>query len=450
MGQQSDPAVIAQFGLYDAPKLQNFIQQKGQAMAAISHRSNLEYHFRIVDSPVVNAFAVPGGYVYFTRGIMAYFNNEAQFAGVLGHEIGHIAARHSVQQQTKSTLAQVGLLAGMVLAPNVASQLGDAASQGLGLLFLKFGRDDERQADKLGVEYSSKIGYDAEEMADFFLTLSRQSKQSGAEEIPDFLSTHPNPEDRYEAVNKLAFDWKKKLKLTHAKVDRAEYLRLIDGLVYGEDPRQGFVENFVFYHPELKFKFPIPNGWAYMNSPQQFQMAPKDGKAMMSLSLAPGETLEAAAKQLLQQYQLQPVESKSVTVNGLPALAIIADQQPQQQAQQQQQQQQQAIRTLIYLIKYGDNIYSMIGISAAENFTNYFPMFSNTMQNFSVLSDPDKLNRKPERIDIKTIAQTTTLGNAFQKYNVPEKRMEELAILNGMQLTDQVEKGTLIKVLENY
>lgn len=442
MGQQSDPAVIAQFGLYQDEELQKFIQEKGQAMATISHRPNLEYTFRIVDSPVINAFAVPGGYVYFTRGIMAHFNNEAQFAGVLGHEIGHITARHTVQQQSKSTLAQVGLIAGMVLSPELA-QMGDAASQGLGLLFLKFGRDDERESDRLGVEYSSKIGYDADEMADFFLTLQRQ-QEGGGSVLPNFMSTHPNPADRYNTVNKLAGEWKQQLQLTNAKVNRDSYLKMIDGIVYGEDPKQGFVENNTFYHPELKFKFPIPTGWDHSNSPQQFQMAPQDGKAMMSLTLAQGESLEAAAQQLLQGYGLQASESKSVTVNGLPALAIVAD--LQQQAQEQQQQQQ--IRVLMYLIKYGGNIYNLMGMSSPNDFNTYFPLFTATMQNFSALTDPDKLNRQPERVRVKTVQQTATLAQIFRTYNVSDTRMEEMAILNGMQLTDQIQRGTLIKVVE--
>lgn len=441
LGQQSDPAVLAQFGLYENQQLQSFIQAKGEAMAAVSHRSKLTYQFKVVDSPVVNAFALPGGYVYFTRGILAHFNNEAQFAGVLGHEIGHVAARHSVQQQTKATLAQVGLIAGMIISPEFA-QFGDAASQGLGLLFLKFGRDDERESDRLGVEYSSKVGYDAEEMADFFLTLNRLQSQNG-QAIPDFMSTHPNPADRYETVNQLAFDWKKQLNMTVANVNRNNYLKLIDGLVYGEDPRQGFVENNAFYHPELKFKFPIPATWQHQNSPQQFQMAPQDGKAIMNLTLAPGETLEAAAQQTLKQFSLQVVDSKSTTVNGLPALAVIADQQQQQQAQQQQTQ---VIRTLTYFIKYGGNIYSIMGISTANDFNNYTQAFTNTMENFSALTDPEKLNRQPERIKVETVNQTATLSQIFQRNNIKEDRMQELAILNGMELNDRVEKGTMIKL----
>jgi len=191
MGKEADPQIVMQYGLYQNAELQNFITQKGREMVAVSHRPNIAYEFKIVDSDVLNAFAIPG-YVYFTRGIMAHFNNEAEFAGVLGHEIGHITARHSVSQQSKAMLGQVGLIGAMVINPQLA-QFGEAASQGLGLLFLKFGRDAERQSDQLGVEYSTKIGYDAAEMAGFFQTLERKGQASGAEELPNFLSTHPNP-----------------------------------------------------------------------------------------------------------------------------------------------------------------------------------------------------------------------------------------------------------------
>ncbi|MEJ8803810.1 M48 family metalloprotease [Pontibacter sp. H249] len=438
MGQEADPQIVAQFGLYDDPAMQRFIDVKGQQMVAISHRSDIKYSFKVLDSPVLNAFAVPGGYVYFTRGIMAHFNNEAQFAGVLGHEIGHIAARHTVQQQSKAILAQVGLIAGMVLAPELA-QFGEAASQGLGLLFLKFGRDAERESDRLGVEYATKIGYDADEMADFFLTLQRKQQESGSA-IPEFLSTHPDPGNRYTTVQQLATEWKQKLSLTTLDVNRNNYLKMIDGMIYGEDPKQGFVENNVFYHPELKFQFQIPTNWSYMNSPQVFQMGAKDGKAMMNLTLAPGNSLEEAAQQMMQQYKLTPVKSGNTTVNGLPALAIIAD--------QQQEQQQATIRTLTYLIQYDGRIYSIMGITTAPQFDAYAQLFSNTMESFRQLTDASKINKQPERIQIKPVKQTSTLAQALQSYSQESKRLEEIAVLNGMQLQDRVEKGMLIKVIE--
>lgn len=437
MGQQYDPEIVGFFGLYEDKALQSFIDKKGQEMAAISHRSKLNYDFKIVDSPVVNAFAVPGGYVYFTRGIMAYFNNEAEFAGVLGHEIGHIAAKHSAKQYSKSMLAQVGLVAGMVISPEFA-QFADIAQQGVGLLFLKFGRDAERESDKLGVEYSTKIGYDAEEMADFFLTLNRISLAQGGEKVPSFLSTHPDPENRYEAVQELAAKWQQKANVTNLKENRNEYLRLIDGLVYGEDPKQGFVEDDIFYHPVLKFKFPIPAQWTFQNTPQQVQMAHKDGRAIMILQLASGNSLETAAQSVLDKNQLKLVESKKVTVNGLPSMAMIAD----------QIQEQQTLRTLTYLISYGGNIYTIMGISTDKEFQAFQSVFVNTMTNFDKLADSSKLNRKPERIKIETVKNTGTLSDIFRSLQVEKDRMQELAILNGMELNDRVEKGTLVKTIK--
>lgn len=437
MGQQSDPEIKAFFGIYDDEKLQRFINEKGQQMAAISHRKDLKYEFKVVDSPVVNAFAVPGGYVYFTRGIMAHFNNEAEFAGVLGHEIGHITARHSAKQYSNAQLAQIGLIAGSVISPEFA-QMADLASTGVQLLFLKFGRDAEKQSDELGVEYSTKIGYDASEMAGFFQTLDRM--REGGEEVPTFLSTHPDPVDREKKVAKSAANWKRKTNASDLKVNRDSYLRMIDGIIYGEDPKQGFVENNVFYHPDLKFQFPVPSQWTVQNTPQQVQMGAKDGRALMMLTLAQGNSLEGAAQNVLKQYQLNLVESKKINVGGLPAVALIAD--------QAQQQQEQGVRTLVYLIQYGNNIYSMIGASSLADFNNYFQLFQNTMGGFSVLTDQDKLNRQPQRVRIKTVQQNGTLGQALNSYRMDQKKMEELAVLNGMALNDQLQKGMLIKILE--
>jgi predicted Zn-dependent protease len=436
MGQQSDPEIVAYFGLYDDPQLQSFITAKGKEMAAISHRPNLAYEFKVVDSPVINAFAVPGGYVYFTRGIMAHFNNEAEFAGVLGHEIGHVTARHSVIQQRNQFFGQLGLLAGVILVPQLG-QFVEPLSQGMQLALLKFGRDAERQSDKLGVEYSSQIGYDATEMAGFFETLERQQENSGAGDIPPFLSTHPSPDERNATVEKMALAWQKKSKKTDFDVNRDSYLRKIDGLILGEDPKQGFVENNAFYHPVLKIQFPIPGGWKHQNTPQQFQMAPKEGDAIMMLTLAPGASLEEAAKTILEQFKLELVESKKESINGMPSLVMVAD----------QKQEQGTIRVLSSLIQFEGNIYSFMGITDLAKFGSYQPLFLSTIRSFKELRDSEKLNRKPDIIKIKTVPQQMTLQSALQHFGMPADRYEELALLNGMLLNDQLSKGMLIKVV---
>lgn len=449
MGLQYDPSVVANFGLYEDEKIQAFIQEKGKEMGKISHRPNLDYQFKVLNSPVVNAFAVPGGFVYFTRGILAHFNNEAEFAGVLGHEIGHVTARHSASQQSKQVLAQVGLVAGMVVSEDFA-QFAGAAQQGLGLLFLKFGRDDESQSDQLGVEYSTKIGYDAHQMADFFGTLGRLSEKAG-QSIPTFMSTHPDPADRYNKVHKAAEKWQRDYNKSQLAINRESYLQMIDGLVYGEDPREGFVENNVFYHPQLKFQYPVPNGWQTQNSPQQVVHAPTDGKGILLFTLAQGGSLQEAAAGVLEQYKLTQREAKNVTVGGLPAMALVADQVPQAQEGQPaltpEQVQQNTARVMIYLIQYNNLIYNFLGVASLNDFNNYSLTFNNTMNNFRELTDPDKINRQPERIKIQRVGRTNTLTGVLQSFNMPANRHEELAILNGMKLTDTVEAGTLIKVV---
>lgn len=376
---------------------------------------------------------------------MAHFNSEADFAGVLGHEIGHVTARHSVTQQRNAILGQLGILASVVINPELG-QFAQQASQGLQLLFLKFGRDAERESDKLGVEYSTKIGYDAQQMANFFTTLKRKQSDEAAD-LPSFLSTHPDPGERNVTVSKLATEWKKSLNLTNPKVNRETYLRRIEGIIYGEDPKQGFVEANVFYHPELKFQFPVPAGWTVVNTPQAVHMAPKNGSALLMMTLAPGKTLEESANAVLQRYNLQALNSRNLTVNGLNAIALLADQKPDPQ-QQQQQQQQPAVRTLSYFIQQGTNIYHLVGVTDTNTFGNYEGLFTNTMQNFKTLTDASKLNKKPERVRLKTTTRAGTLQQALESYAISKNRLEEIAILNGMKLTDQIGRGTLIKLVQ--
>jgi predicted Zn-dependent protease len=439
MGQEADPQIVAQFGLYENAALQAFIQEKGKAMAAISHRPNIEYHFKVIDSDVINAFAVPGGYVYFTRGIMAHFNSEADFAGVLGHEIGHIAHRHTVEQQRNQMLGQLGLIAGMIISPTIA-QFGEAASQGLGLMLLKFGRDAERESDQLGVEYSTKIGYDAREMAQFFRTLQRSSEAAGSDPLPNFLSTHPDPGDRLTTVTKLATEWQQRLNLTNPKINRESYLKRIDGLIYGEDPKGGYRENNVFYHPVLKFQFPTPANWRYQNSPQQVALASPDGKALILLMLAQGTSLQQAAQGVLERYKMTNRSYRELNVNGLNAAELYADQVP-------QQGQQGGVRTVSYLIQYGQLIYHMIGVAGPADFAPYERTFLGVMQNFRELTDQAKINKQPDRVRIRTVNSATTLEQALRTYNTPQNKLQELAILNGMNLTDRLSQGTLIKVI---
>ncbi|MCY1721316.1 M48 family metalloprotease [Prolixibacteraceae bacterium Z1-6] len=442
LGTQYDPSVVSTFGLYEDDVLLNFITQKGTEMGKISHRPNLQYHFKVLDSPVVNAFAVPGGYIYLTRGILAQFNNEAELMGVLGHEMGHVTARHTAQQQTRQQLGQVALTAGMIASKEVA-QFANEAMQAMQLLFLSFSRTNEREADRLGVEYSSKIGYDAHKMADFFEVLNKMSMASSHAGVPTWMSTHPDPGERNISVNQTTNEWQAKLPGKSFAVNTNSYLKMIDGIVYGENPRHGFVENSMFYHPDLKFQFPIPNGWELINSPLQVQIVPADQNAAMIFSLASEKNSETAAQKTLSELQLTVIDSKNVKINGLNATTTLS-----QQVSQADNGQQQTLQILSYFIEKEGMIYTFHGLTSEALFNSNKAAFETTMMNFAPLTDSSKLNIQPERIKVITIrSASVTVADAFKYYKVPESKFNELALLNNLELDHTLSKGDMIKVI---
>lgn len=441
MGKQYDPEVVATFGEYKNDALLSLIKQRCNEIAKISHRPNLEWHVKILDSPVVNAFAVPGGYLYFTRGILAHFNSEAEMIGVLGHEMGHVTARHSVSQQSKQQLGQL-LLAGGMLASEKFAQYGQGAMQAMQLMFLKFSRDDESESDRLGVEYMSKIGYDGAKMADFFNVLD---KMSGGNEggIPTFLSTHPNPADRNNTVRRLSEAWKDSLQRSEWKVNSESYLKLIDGIVYGEDPRQGYTEGNTFYHPELRFRFTYPSGWQFENSPLQVATAPKDGKAMVIFTLAQQKTPEEAAQAVTKELGLTVTESKNLTVNSLPAVAVTA-----KQVQQDKSTGQQSANQLMsYYISNAGRVYVFHGVSGENDFKNYQAEIEATLKSFAPLTDQAKINVKPKKVIVKTVKTAGTLSQVLTSFGIPQNRQQEIALLNNMELRDNIPAGKLIKTI---
>jgi predicted Zn-dependent protease len=317
------------------------------------------------------------------------------------------------------------------------------AMEGMQLLFLKFSRDDERQADGLGVEYSSKIGYDAHKMADFFKVLQKMSLAENQGGIPTFLSTHPDPGDRYNSVNQSATKWQTKLSLPQYKVNQDGYLQMIDGIIYGEDPKQGFVEGYTFYHPDLKFKFQFPSGWKLENSPLQVVMIPTDQKAIIIFGMSPQRTLESAVDSTIARHGLTLQGSKRITVNGLPAIMT----QSKQPVQDQSTGATSSNMILSYFISYNNIIYLFHGITTEADFNSYARLFDSSMASFSVLTEASKLNVKPKRVNVVKVQRAGTLSDAFAYYRVPQTQYNELALLNDLELTDQVPTGKLIKII---
>ena len=420
MGQQGAQQVAQEVGLVKDQALQNYLQTVGSGIASKSERPNLPWTFRAVDDPSPNAFALPGGYVFVTRGLLDLMNNEAELASVLGHEIGHVTARHSVHQMSEQQLAQLALGVGAILSPTVA-QLGGAASQGLGLLFLKYSRDDERQADDLGFRYALNQCYDVRYMDDVFRSLQRLGEASKESPLPSWLATHPGEAERIQTIDsKLA--QLQPAQLANTKVNAREYLQRVNGLVYGADPRNGFFQGNTFYHPDLRFQITLPSGWQGQNLSQAVIAVSPQQDGIIQLTLAQGNSPEAAARAFLSQKGIQAGQASQQTVNGVPAVASTF----------QAQTEQGVIQGLAAFFTYNGATYQVIGYAPAQRFGAYESAFRQSLGSFAPVTDSRVLNVQPKKLNVVSLPQQMTLAE-FAQRNPSTIPLAELAIVNQVE-----------------
>jgi predicted Zn-dependent protease len=432
MGQQYAQQIVQTMGVYDNQQVKDYVTKLGMAIATTSERPNLPWAFYVMDDPTVNAFALPGGSIFVTRGILTHMNSEAELVGVLGHEIGHVTARHSVQQMTREQLAQIGLGVGSIISSDIARYAG-LASQGLGVLFLKYGRDAESQSDQLGFKYMVKEGYDPHAMASMFETLQRVSKLEGAGDVPEWESTHPNPGNRIQAtlqrIDTLSVP-KEQL-----RQGRDEYLPILTGMTYGEDPRQGYIEGNTFYHPGLKFKLDLPSGWKSKNSPEALVAISPQQDAMLQLT-APGKgSPDEAAKQFLGQEGIKGSQPSSAPINGLPAVSSYFE----------TQTEQGPIQGMVTFVKYGDLTYQLLGYTPGGKLQTYDETFKHAINSFSELTDKARLDVEPYKVELVKLDKEMSLAEFNQKYpsTIP---VERLAVVNGLDsASDRIPAGTTVK-----
>ena len=445
IGQQSDQQIVAQYGLYDDRALQAYVDDMGQRVLQTSAYSdpttpaeirNTPFYFRLLDSPVVNAFALPGGYVYITRGLLSYLENEAQLAVVLGHEIGHVLAHHASKQALKQQRGQFLLLGGAVAGGvlgggDVAQGILEYGSQGAQLLFLSYGRDAERESDQAGVAYAEFAGYDAAEAARFFVALERLGSESGGG-LPTFLSTHPAPTERQQTIPQLAAQYD-----TGTAVNTEEYLNRVENIVIGEDPRQGFVEGGVFYHPELRFEFAVPRGWQVQNAASAVVMAEPNGRAAIQFTISQESSASAAAQKLAQTQGVTVGNQGRTTVGGNSAYVVEGS----------AAQQNGAVGFAATFVEYGGNVYQFLGLTGAQTYNQYRDELRGVPNSFDRLTDSSKLNRQPSRLEVVTLRNAATLQSLLGGRTIPAGlTAEEIAIMNEVQLNDRLEAGTRVKL----
>ncbi len=450
IGQENDAAIIQQYGLYDNPELLAYVERVGNAVLAESHLRrpetpanirNTPVTFRLLDSPVVNAFALPGGFVYVTRGLLTHLNNEAQLAVVLGHEIGHVAGRHASKRAANQQFGQLALIGGAILGQatlggNAAENIIGIGGQATQYLFLSYGRDDERESDDVGVEYAAKAGYMAGEGSAFFTSLKRISDAAG-QRIPSFQSTHPDPGEREQTILRHASEWAPTTNMT--KVGEAEFLQAIDGMVVGEDPRQGFVENNTFYHPGLRFQFPVPSGYQTINQPSQVVLVESSQQAYVVFTLVQdARSVSDAAQKFAAQEGITVEDQGRNRVGGNEGYYLVAT------ANTEQGQ----LRLKMQYVSYGGTIYSFMGLSAAAGFSGYLPAFNQVMNGFRALTDPQYLNRQPKRLRVTT-ANRAAIFESFLGTRLPAAfSPHSMAIINQVDLSQQIQPGHRLKLLQ--
>jgi predicted Zn-dependent protease len=446
IGKQSSKEIAALFGLYRDPQLERYVTEVGNRVLSSSHLRrpgtaeefrNTPITFTILDSPVINAMALPGGYVYVTRGMLAYLNNEDQLAAVLAHEIGHVAARHAARQAWQQQVGQGLLLGGALIGQGVlglpAQNLLNLGGMAAELLFLRYSRDDELEADQLSVDYSSRAGYDPRQAIRFFQTLNRIQEKEG-QGMPNFLSTHPNPGDRIQRIRELTAGQPPE---KSGSLASARYLNGIDGLVLGEDPRQGFVDGNVFYHPALRFRFPVPRGFKLINQPAQVVMVEDQKRAFLGFAGSGEKSLESAAARFLKQSGLRVIERGAMRSGQFPAFAVVAD---------AQTANGQVVRVMVYFIDYRGSIYQFIGYTAPQAFGAFRGVFLQTMQGFGEIQDPRILNREPVRLALETASRRAPFDDLIPKSLPAPFKPEEVAILNQVDLREAIEPGRILKI----
>jgi predicted Zn-dependent protease len=256
--------------------------------------------------------------------------------------------------------------------------------------------------------------------------------------LPGWFSTHPSPQDRVQVIRVRAKEWQQKLGLRDSKINRELYLRRIDGLLFGDDPRQGYVDGNIFYHPGLRFQFPVPTKWKLSHKPSQVQMVSEGEDAVILLSATSGSSSREAAREFVTKTGAAVISSDGIQVNGLSSQRITSE----------VRTEKAVTRLMSYFIEKGKSVFVFHGLTSVERFQNYGPLFENTMRQFRELSDPRRIDVKPDRIRIRATRSSDTLENALRSLNVPNEKLKEVALLNGGNLNQIVPANTLIKVVE--
>lgn len=445
-GAKAHPQLVAEFGGAMTGTQADYVATVGKNIAVQSGLSGARSDFTVtlLNSPVNNAFAIPGGYIYTTRQLVALMNNEAELAGVLGHEVGHVSARHSAKRQSAATKnAIIGVL-GAVLTGVVAgnSQIGQMLQkgflQGSQLLTLKYSRGQETEADNLGVAYLKKAGYDPRAMSTVLASLAAQNSldaqlMGSTDKVPEWASTHPDPASRVTAALAQAGANAKGI------TNRDTFLTRISGLTYGDDPKQGIVEGRKFTHPDLKLSFEAPSGFFLVNGTRAVSISGQSAKGQFTGGKISGD-LDAYVREAFgtlteaNQPKIDPGTIQHTTVNGIPAAYATAS----------VNSGDGQVDVTVFAYQFAaDSAYHFVTIAPTGGTNVFSPMFG-SMRRITVA---EAVAVKPRKLVVITAKKGDTVASLAGRMAYTDAQVDRFRILNGLSAMATIAEGQKVKIV---
>lgn len=447
LGRKTNQQVLQQYAVYDDKELQDYVQQVGQKLAAKGHRSDLVYRFTVLDSKEVNAFALPGGYIYITRGIMSYLNSEAELAAVLGHEIGHVTARHAVRQYSAAQMANIGATLGAIFIPGMNTAAGNQLTQLFGTALLRgYGRDHELEADELGAEYLARVGYQPEAMLEVIRTLKSQesfeimaAREEGREPniYHGLFSTHPDNDTRLKEVVGHANKYHDP-NLTYR--GRDIFLQKTDGMIFGDSPREGILRGRNFYHPDLGFSLQLPQDWNVTNRPDQLLISAPGGAAIMQMAVEDINKRIPPREFMTTRLGLKSLSGdQALNIHGNQAHTGLA---PINTSFGQ--------RTARFTVIYFDNrAYILVGVAReAKAAAKYDQEFLSTAQSFHAMTVNERELAQPLRLKVIQAEAGDSFSKLASQSPLKTYAEEQLRLINGRYPRGQIEPGTAVKIIQ--
>jgi predicted Zn-dependent protease len=446
LGRKTHQQVLQQYGRYDDPELQKYVQKIGERLAANSHRNNLIYRFTVLDSKEVNAFALPGGYIYITRGLMSYLNSEAELAAVLGHEIGHVTARHAVQQYSAAQLAKIGATLCAIFITGMAGA-GNQLVQIFGTALLRgYGREHELEADQLGAEYLVRSNYTPQAMLSVIRVLKNQelfetqlAKAEGREPriYHGMFSTHPDSDTRLQEV--IAHAGEPRL-VKPEQVGRESFMRHINGTVFGDSAKEGTIRGHSFYHADLGFALNFPRGWNVSNQPDRLIITAPNGAALIQLALEDINKRIPPREFMVSRLGLKNLsQDQAINIHGQEAHTGIAP-----------------INTSIgkragrfTVIYFNNQAYIVAGFTKnPKAMAEYDRYFLETAQSFHAMTENEYALAKPLHLKTIQASSDTNFESLAQQSPLEHYPTEQLRLLNGLYPKGQPTEGMLLKIVE--